>query len=91
MRGDMHPAALRLLATSNVTTHTRPEPPQREYGRPRHAGWNVGGSYGQRPIRMRGRDFESLTQATKELRLSYGAIYKALASGVATYLDEGGK
>ena len=82
MRGDMPQAAFRALVELGSRTHFQKEfVRKRKPLRPDGKKWNAA-----RPLRIRGREFESAKQARKALHLSEMTIRRMIARGTATYL-----
>jgi len=88
MRGDIHPAAYRLLTQLPVRTHTAPEPPPPYITMARRKPMpNPGGKFRvAKPVRVRGREFPSICAATRCLHVSLQTLYKWLNEGKAEYL-----
>lgn len=78
MKGDIHPAAFRLLCGLPSRTHQQQLSP--EDGRMRHCANHV------RAIRVRGVLYESVTEASRQLGRSREAIRSMVARGSAEYV-----
>jgi hypothetical protein len=79
MRGDIPAPALRLLNALPVTTHTRPEEPGKRYvPLPIPHGMNNAA-----PIRYKGKRYDSIAEAKRQLRCGYKAIQRWLDNGDA--------
>lgn len=78
MKGDPHPAAVRLMASCPVHTHEQPAPHRNGV---RHSANNT------RPVRINGAVYESLTEAARQRGTYRDAIRKMIHSGAAVYID----
>ncbi len=86
MRDDLHPAAVRLLASLPVRTHTQPEPVQRSTMsmRRRRVIDGIDGEFVQaKPIKIRGKKYGSIAAARIALKISTQTIHKWLEEGKA--------
>ena len=75
MKGDLHPAAVRLSAALPVHTHTRPVPAFKE----RNSANNT------RAVICNGIHYESLTEASRQIGVCREAIRKRIYKGTARY------
>lgn len=85
MRGDIHPAAFRLLQQLPVRTHRAPPPPDRAEPHRRRKGMGSGGSNKQ-GIKYRGREFASLRDAKKTLKCSTKTLHSWVKLGIAEFI-----
>lgn len=85
MRGDIPAAAFRLLTTLSVRTHCAPEPVPRIQIR-RNPGDELL-RIAKRKVFIRGRLFDSIAEAKKELRMGSQTIRKMVEKGQARFLD----
>ena len=76
MKGDPHPAAVRLSAALPCHTHERPVP----------ANQKVHSANNTRAVRINGAVYESLTEAARQLGKSRGAVRNMIERGEASYL-----
>ena len=76
MKGDLHPAAVRLSSVLPVVTHRQPE---RDYKTPTGIGKT-------RQIRIGRTTYDSLKDAKAALECSFGKIYRMISAGEAEYL-----
>ena len=77
MKGDLHPAAVRLSAALPCRTHERPVP----------ANQKVQSANNTRAVRINGTVYESLTEAARQRGTHRDAIRKMIHAGAAAYLD----
>ena len=91
MKGDLHPAAVRLSSALPVRTHERKPPPRMDKA---HFGKGARGRgitviFGKggkaRPVRIGRVTYETATQAAKMLHKSTAKIYEWLRDGTARY------
>ena len=94
MRGDPHPAAVRLSAALPCRTHERPdyraEAGVRPLGRPpkgaprvtQKPGIGRGNNQGKRVI-IAGREYPSMMDACRTLHIGHSTFYRLIASGAA--------
>ena len=86
MKGDLPPAAFRLLNVLPVRTHIAPEPEARGYGRPGKGTRAETDRFGSKGIRFRGVEYASITEALRKLRVGYRTLCTWIDSGDASYL-----
>ena len=79
MKGDLHPAALRLAAQLPCRTHHAPEPDS-DHWRARHYANNV------RQVVIAGRHYESLTEAGRRLGICRETVRRMIKAGEGRYL-----
>ena len=77
MKGDLHPAAVRLSSALPCRTHERAETPYKD----RQSANNT------RAVRINGTVYESLTEAARQIGTHRDAIRKMIRAGDAAYLD----
>ena len=94
MKGDLHPAAVRLSSALPCRTHTRAdyraEAGLRPLGRPpkgaprviQKPGVGRGGNQGKRVV-IAGREYGSMGEACKTLRIGHSTFYRMLDDGRA--------
>ena len=80
MKGDLHPAAARLLTALPCRTHYAPQHGSDHWRAQQKAN-------NQRPVRINGTVYESMTQAAERLGTHRDAIRKMIHAGDAAYLD----
>ncbi len=83
MRDDLHPAAVRLLASLPVTEHRQREPDQRKLrgiARATYAGEP------RKPVRINGVEYVSMKEARRVLKIGAKRIQTMLDTGVAEYV-----
>jgi hypothetical protein len=102
MKGDLHPAALRLSQQLPSRTHIakvrNPQSPQANpwsrigdaarVRRPKVITGRGRGGLNRRPMLIEGVRYDSMREATKATGRSYKTIYKWLDEGTATYIKE---
>ena len=83
MRDDLHPAAVRLLASLPVTEHRQREPDGRkQVGKPRSR--YHGGE--RKAVRIKGVEYASMKEARRKLKLGAKRIQTMLDIGTAEYV-----
>ena len=84
MRGDLPPAAFRLLNTLPVRTHVAPDRTPRQ-----SAVIGFGRGNGQaniKPLRVNGVVYPSINAAIRDLRISFDALKRLIRNGQAEYV-----
>lgn len=84
MKGDLNPAAIRLLSALPVRTHIRPEPDMRKLGRAYVPGEGV--FHAGKRVRIGRRIFATLTEARTARKCSSQSLYKMILEGTAEYV-----
>lgn len=83
MKGDLHPAAVRLMQSLPVHTHARPEPTRKTYTRKVEVPPAGKIERRNRPVKIRGHVYPSLKAARADLRIGKAKMWRWIDDGTA--------